>query len=159
MTAPRLARLGHLVLRVRDIDRSLDFYKSVLGLEMQSSYPQIAFLSSPGAGELSHELGLLSIGGDAPAPDPERVGLYHFAWAVGSVEELEAFHCHAIEQQAKIVGYGDHGTSFGIYLNDPDGNEVEVFYELPREQWRDGQGEFHDRFPLPLNLDRVQVGA
>ena len=85
MTAPKLNRLGHLVLRVRDLDRSVDFYTSVLGLEVQSRYPQITFLSSPGAGELSHELGLLAIGDDAPGPDAERVGLYHFAWAIGSV--------------------------------------------------------------------------
>jgi len=154
MPAPKLSGLAHLVIRVRDVDRSVSFYTDVLGLEVQEQFPGMAFLSAPGS-TASHELGLMAIGTGAPAPDPLRVGLYHFAWQMDTIKQLEEFHLHLVDRRANIVGYGDHGASFGIYFTDPDGNEIEVFYELPRDQWPSGAGKFRSSFPLSINIQPV----
>ena len=159
MPAPKLNGLAHLVIRVRDLDRSIAFYQDVLGLELlkpQMSF--MAFFNSPGS-DRSHELGIMQLGPDAPGPEQDRVGLYHFAWQVDELKQLEDFHRHAVEQHANIVGYGDHGHSFGVYLTDPDGNEIEVFYELPREQWSTGEMGGRGRFPLPIDIEPVSVRA
>ena len=159
MSAPKLNGLAHLVIRVRNLDRSIEFYRGVLGLELLSHDPPMAFFNSPGAGERSHELGIMQLGDEAPGPEQDRVGLYHFAWQMGTLKELEEFHRHAVSERVNIVGYGDHGQSFGIYLTDPDGNEIEVFYELPREQWPDETVGGRSRFPLPVDIEPVGVHA
>lgn len=158
MPAPNLMGLAHLVLRVRELDRSVDFYQRVLGLKLTSQAGKsMAFLSAPGEHAKSHELGLLALGPDLPPPEQQRVGIYHFAWQMETLEELEAFHAHAVAEGATIVGYGDHGISMGIYLLDPDGNELEVFYELPADQWPRGLGRFDGGFPLPFDVERVPM--
>ena len=141
-------RLGHLVLRVRDLDKSEQFYTGVLGLEVTEKIPgQMVFMSA--SGDSSHELALTSVGEQAPGPDSRRVGLYHFAWEMASFEDLKAMHGRLQEQGVRIAGVGDHGISMGVYLFDPDGNEIEVFYELPREQWP-SEGMLGGRFPWSL---------
>ena len=145
-------RLAHLVLRVRDLERTERFYTEVLGLHVTGRIPgRMVFFAADD--ESSHELGAQALGPDAPGPEQDRVGLYHFAWQMGSVEELEGFHRHLKANDARIVGIGDHGTSFGIYFLDPDGNEIEVFYELPREEWPKGDPIFRGKFPILVNLE------
>lgn len=159
MTQAKVNGLAHLVLRVRDLERSVDFYTRVLGMHVVArAGGRMAFLNSAGAGDKSHELGLLALGAAAPAPDPQRVGLYHFAWPVDSVQELESFHQHLVDQGVNIVGYGDHGISMGVYFTDPDGNEMEVFYELPKEEWPQGKPAFRGNFPLPVHFQAAPVG-
>ena len=145
-------RLGHLVLRVRDVERSEKFYTEVLGLIVTGKRPgRMVFFSAPETGS-SHELACMAVGPEAPGPEQDRVGLYHMAWQVDSVEELEAFHRRLKEQDATIVGYGDHGMSAGVYFLDPDGNEVECYYELPKDQWP-GEGPANgEKFPLPVSF-------
>jgi catechol-2,3-dioxygenase len=145
-------RLGHLVLRVRDIERSEQFYTEVLGLKVMGKRPgRMVFFSSPEA-TLSHELACMAVGPDAPGPEQDRVGLYHMAWQVDSVEELEQFDLHLKEHQATIVGYGDHGVSVGIYFLDPDGNEIECYYELPPDQWNPDGPHTREKFPQPVSF-------
>ncbi len=155
MSAPKLNGLAHLVIRVRDVDRATAFYTEVLGLEVQLASPGMVFLNSPGA-EVSHELGIFAVAPDAPGPEANRVGMYHFAWQLETLKELEAFHRHAVEHAVNIVGYGNHGASFGIYFTDPEGNEIEVFYELPRDQWPGGADNFHGHFPIPVDIEPVR---
>jgi len=148
---PKVRRLGHLVLRVRDLERSEQFYREVLGLEVVDRMGrQMSFLTA--REDASHELALLALGPAAPGPDPHRVGLYHFAFQVDSIEELRAFHKQLQENGVQIVGIGDHGISLGVYFLDPDGNEIEVYYELPREQWPKEGSLFAGRFPVPLEV-------
>ncbi len=159
MARPSLNGLAHLVLRVRDLDRSVDFYERVLGLEVTSrAGTRMAFLNAPVDNGKSHELGLLGLGPDLPAHEQNRVGLYHFAWQLETLEELESFHQHLLDEGATIVGYGDHGISMGIYFVDPDRNEIEVFYELPVDQWPADGRRFDGRFPLPFNVARAVAG-
>ncbi len=147
----RVKGLAHLVLRVRDLGRSVDFYTRVLGLKVTAQLgSRMAFLSA--SEDKSHELALLSLGDGVPGPDPRRVGLYHFAWQVESVEALQDFYRHLEALQVPILGVGDHGISLGIYFTDPDGNEIEVFYELPPDQWPKEGNIFGGRFPIPVEL-------
>ncbi|MCH8206733.1 MAG: VOC family protein [Chloroflexi bacterium] len=139
-------QLGHIVLRVRDLDRSERFYADVLGLQVTTRMPgAMVFLS---AGEASHELALMPVGPDAPGPDPSRVGLYHFAWEMESFEDLRKLYAELKEKEVEIGGIGDHGISLGVYFFDPDGNEIEAFYELSRDQWPTEGTIFAGRFPL-----------
>jgi catechol-2,3-dioxygenase len=138
-------QLGHLVLRVRDLDRSERFYTDALGLDVTGKIAdRMVFMS---AGEPSHELALMSVGPDAPGPEKDRVGLYHFAWEMESFEDLKKLYAELKDKAVPISGIGDHGASLGVYFSDPDGNELEAFYELPREQWPP-EGAFSGKFPL-----------
>lgn len=144
----KVARLAHLVLRVRDLERSEKFYREVLGLKVTAQIPgRMTFLAASDAS--SHELGLMAVSPSAPGPDPRRAGLYHFAWQVDSLEELQAFEKRLREKGVEVVGVGDHGISLGYYFLDPDGNEIEVFYELPQKQWPKSGNIFQGKFPLP----------
>lgn len=152
MVTPK--QLGHLVLRVRDIDRSERFYNDVLGLHTTNKREGAMVFLSAGDGA-SHELALMSIGPDAPGPESNRVGLYHFAWEMASFEDLRKLYGGMKEKGVNIGGIGDHGISIGVYFFDPDGNEIEVFYELPRDQWPADGDLFSGSFPGSLEGDAV----
>jgi catechol-2,3-dioxygenase len=130
-----IKRLNHVVLWVRDAQRSLGFYRDVLGfsiVEMPS--PQAVFLRANGS-DNHHDLGLFGIGPDAPPPSQGRqVGMYHAAWEVNTIQDLAQAR-DALTQSGALVGESDHGNSLSLYCKDPDGNELEVFFMLPREEW------------------------
>ena len=142
-------KLGHLVLRVRDLTRSERFYVNVLGLNVREKLSgEMVFLNaSDGA---SHELALVAAGEDAGKPKVNGAGLYHFAWEMESFEELRVMYRDLIEKGINIEGIGDHGISLGVYFSDPDGNNIEVFYELPKEQWPE-RDVFSGKFPWRLD--------
>ena len=137
-------QLGHMVLGVRDLKRSEQFYTDVLGLEVTARIPGEVLLT---AGEASHELALMSVGADAPEPEQNHLGLYHFAWEMESFEDLKKMYRELREKGVPIGRVGDHGAALGVYFFDPDGNEIEAFYELPRDQWP-REGPFAGKFPL-----------
>lgn len=116
--------LGHIALRVRDIDRAVAFYRDALGLTVKS-HGRIAFLGA--RPEASHEIALFPLPEDAAGPDPERVGMYHMAWEMPSFEDLQALHQRLIDQGATIVGYSDGQCN--VMFHDPDGNELEAIWE------------------------------
>ena len=147
-------KLGHLVLRVRDLVRSEAFYTDVLGLRVTGRIPgRMTFFSS---GEDSHDLAIARLGEDAPGPDPLQVGLYHFAYQVNTADELKAWHWRLKENGVRIVGSADHGVSHSLYFLDPDGIEVELTYEVPPDQWPKDRNPFAGREPLALE-ERVEV--
>ena len=122
--------LSHVALRVRNVDRAVDFYTQVVGLKLRSRRgDSAAFLGI--REDASHELALFALGDGAADPDPERVGMYHVAWEMASFEELEQFHKRLLASGARIAGYSDRQCN--VMFLDPDGNELEAFWEPPRE--------------------------
>ena len=128
--AIRPTRLGHLVLRVRNVDRAEEFYGGILGLEVKGRIEDkmVFFRSNP---DVDHDLAIMAIGEGAPGPNSEGVGLYHFAYELGSFEELQDAYRTVVENNVRIAGYGDHGDTKGLYIFDPDGNEIELYALAP----------------------------
>jgi catechol-2,3-dioxygenase len=136
------------VLYVRDAARSAAFYQDLFGFEAVAESPGAAFLRAAGSSN-HHDLGLFSVGPDAPGPQPGRVGLYHLAWQVDSITDLATAR-DALRTAGAYVGESDHGATKSIYGHDPDGNEFEVMWMLARDEWGDHE---HDAPVAPLDLD------
>lgn len=132
-------RLNHAVLYVQDVERSVAFYRDAFGFEVVDSVPgRAAFLKAAGT-ENHHDLGLFAVGAEAPGPEPGRVGLYHLAWEVGSVTDLVEAR-RTLVQLGALRGESDHGASKSLYAVDPDGNEFEVMWAVPRAAWGEYEG-------------------
>ncbi len=145
-------RIGHVHLKVADLERALKFYHGVLGFDVTQRWgKQAAFLS---AGGYHHHIGLNtweSQGGRPPAPG--TTGLYHLAIVyptrVALADALRRLMAAGIE----LVGSADHGVSEALYLRDPDGNGVELYWDRPKEQWpRDEEGGLA-MYTRPLDLE------
>lgn len=141
-------KLGHIVLRVRDLARSERFYVDVLGLRKNGEIPGIMAFFSTQSNPDSHDLALMQLGPNAPEADPQRVGLYHFAYQVDSDEALAEAYRALREANVPIIGTADHGVSKGIYILDPDGIEIEITYDVPSERWPQGANAFAGNRPL-----------
>jgi catechol 2,3-dioxygenase len=144
-------RVGHVHLKVADLERALDFYCGVLGFElMQRRGPQAAFIS---AGGYHHHIGLNtweSRGGKPPAAG--TTGLYHLAVLYPTRAALADGLQRLIAANIPLEGASDHGVSEALYLRDPDDNGVELYWDRPREQWpRSASGELA-MFTAPLDL-------
>ncbi|MFE3449714.1 VOC family protein [Nonomuraea sp. NPDC059194] len=124
-------RLNHAVLYVRDVERSVAFYREALGFEVVMSMPGAAFLQAEGSSN-DHDLGLFQIGAQAGPSSAGRstVGLYHLAWEVDTLEELQRIAAKLGELGA-LAGASDHSTTKALYAKDPDGLEFEVSWLLP----------------------------
>lgn len=121
--------LSHVALRVRNVERAVDFYTRIVGLKLHNQRPGAAFLGV--REETSHELALFELGENAAEPDPERVGMYHASWEMPSWEALQQLHGRLLESGARITGYSDRACN--VMFLDPDGNELEAFWEVPHE--------------------------
>ena len=128
-------RLNHAVLFVTDLKRSEQFYRDVFGMEVVSHEEafRAVFLRFPDSGN-HHDLGLFSVGLTAPKPPRGSVGLYHLAWQVDTIEDLASARERLIAANA-LRGESSHGATKSLYGVDPDGNEFEVMWMLPRDSW------------------------
>src|SRR5689334_13529849 len=154
----QIKRLNHAVLYVRDAPRVARFYQDVLGFVVTAQMGDRAvFLCANPDTDNNHDLGLFSIGADASGPTRgERVGLYHLAWQVDQLPELAKVRDALVEAGA-LVGVNDHGASLSLYAHDPDGNEFEVFWAVPQDEWAtrkgghlDIEGEMRKRGMTPI---------
>ena len=145
-----VARLNHAVLYVRDLDRSVEFYRRAFGFEeIGREGGVMAFLRAAGSSN-HHDLALMAVGPDAPSPPKGSVGLYHLAWEVPAIEDLAAAAA-ALSELDALTGMSDHGATKSLYGRDPDGIEFEVMWLVPRDQW----GEYERRgVVMPLDLQR-----
>ena len=126
-------RLNHAVLYVRDLARTVDFYRGALGFEVRTEIPgRAAFLRAPGSAN-DHDLGLFEVG-DAPLPESPYLGLYHLAWEVGTLAELAQIRAE-LQARGALVGASDHRVSKSLYAKDPSGIEFEVMWRVPAEHW------------------------
>jgi catechol 2,3-dioxygenase len=129
--------LGHIVLYVRDLERARRFYGEVLG------WKEVARLGRQGAmfssGRTHHELLLLEVGpGATPIPPAPRVGMYHFGLKIGETDqELREALDRLLEAGVKVVGTADHNVTHSLYIEDPDGNEIELYIDVQPETWRE----------------------
>jgi catechol 2,3-dioxygenase len=126
--------LGHVNMYVRDPEKSAEFYRRILGLHTYHVAPGRAVFLSANK-EKSHEVALMSVGADAPLQQKGQVGLNHMAWMVDTLDELKVLYQRLKDDNVPLDHISDHGLSLGIYFRDPDGNGLEVSYELPREKW------------------------
>ena len=147
-------RIGHVHLKVADLEQSIAFYRDVLGFELTQRYAgQAAFLS---AGGYHHHIGLNtreSEGGSPPPPG--TTGLYHVAIVYPTRAELADALRRLRRAGIRLEGASDHGVSEALYLRDPDGNGVELYWDRPKEQWpRAADGSLH-MFTHPLDLEAL----
>lgn len=133
-TVPAQTRIGHIHLKVSDIDRSLAFYHELLGFEITQRYgSQAVFIS---AGGYHHHIGLNTWHSKGAGPAPVNVpGLYHTAILYPTRKDLAVILKRLLEAKYPLTGASDHGVSQAIYLDDPDGNGVELYWDKPKEQW------------------------
>lgn len=124
-------RLNHAVLYVRDVMASTEFYREVLGFRTVSEFPGAAFLQAPDSTN-DHDLGLFQVGSSSAPSDAgtTTVGLYHLAWEVDTLGELQRLAI-ALRDRNALVGASDHGTTKSLYARDPDGLEFEVVWLIP----------------------------
>ena len=123
-----LKRLQHLVLWVSNVERSVRFYRDILGFEVKTQSPRAAFLRIPGSPD-DHHLGLFEHTG-VPGPHEGVARMYHSAWEVGDITDLVRARGRLMEA-GSLVGSSNHGVSLSLYAKDPDGLEFEIFWTVP----------------------------
>jgi catechol 2,3-dioxygenase len=148
---PAATRIGHVHLKVSDIQKSLDFYSGLLGFELITMYgDQAAFIS---AGGYHHHIGLNTWHSEgAPPAKKEGVGLYHTAIVYPTRKDLAIIYARLKENGYHLTGASDHGVSEALYLNDPDGHGVELYWDRPKELWPKKSDGSIDMFTRPLDL-------
>ena len=144
-------RLNHAVLFVADLERAERFYTDVIGMQVVARAPRAnaAFLRLPRSGN-HHDLGLFGVGSTAPPPSRGGIGLYHLAWQVDTIDELAEAR-QVLAAAGALGGESDHGATKSLYGADPDSNEFEVLWMLPREAW----GQYGNAAPV----DRLDLSA
>jgi catechol 2,3-dioxygenase-like lactoylglutathione lyase family enzyme len=157
-------RLNHAVLYVRDLDETVRFYRDVLGFRQVDMTPEgfrgAAFLQAPGSTN-DHDLGLFEIGAAAGPSTAGRttVGLYHLAWEVDTLDELERT-AHALAQADALVGTSDHGTTKSLYGRDPNGLEFEIVWIIPADLLDDAALAGRKRIGrLDIAKEKARYGA
>ncbi|HEY4348996.1 MAG TPA: VOC family protein [Gaiellaceae bacterium] len=146
--------IGHVHLKVADLDRALDFYGGVLGFELQLRHgDEAAFIS---AGGYHHHIGLNtweSKGGSPPAPG--STGLFHTAIRYPDRRMLADAVRRVLDAGIPLTGASDHGVSEAIYLRDPDSNGVELYRDRPRDEWPRAEDGSFTMFTKPLDMDAL----
>ncbi len=153
-TVPANTRIGHIHLKVSDIDKALAFYQGLLGFEIMQRYGSSAVFIS--AGGYHHHIGLNTWHSkDAPPAPVKSTGLYHTAIVYPERKDLAAILKRLSDAGYPLSGAADHGVSEAIYLNDPDGNGVELYWDKPKEQWPfDANGNVQ-MVTDPLNVESL----
>jgi catechol-2,3-dioxygenase len=151
-------RLNHAVLYVRDVAPSVAFYRDVLGFRTVAEIPGRAAFLQAEASQNDHDLGLFAVGAQAAASPAGRgsVGLYHLAWEVNTLAELERI-AGKLNSMGALVGASDHGTTKALYAKDPDGIEFEVSWLVPADLLTDDITM--TTAPLDLEAAKERYGA
>ena len=150
-TIPSSTRIGHVHLKVADITRSLKFYQDLLGFEITLRYgPDAVFIS---AGGYHHHIGLNTWYSKNGPPAPQNsAGLFHTAILYPTRKDLAFILKRLLDASYPLTGMSDHGVSEAIYMDDPDGNGVELYWDRPREQWPQDKMSNINMFTKALDL-------
>jgi catechol 2,3-dioxygenase len=153
---PAQTRIGHVHLKVSNIQRSLDFYHGLLGFEIVTAYgDQAVFIS---AGGYHHHIGLNTWHSkDAPPARKEGVGLYHIAVLYPTRKDLAEIYERLRAVNYPLTGASDHGVSEALYMNDPDGNGVELYWDRPKELWPKKADGSIDMYTRPLDVESLRA--
>ncbi|HRQ51958.1 MAG TPA: VOC family protein [Agriterribacter sp.] len=151
---PAQTRIGHVHLKVADLERSLVFYRDLLGFELTTRYgSQAAFLS---AGGYHHHIGLNTWHSqNAPRATANGVGLYHTAILYPERKDLAIIFDRLRRARYPLTGASDHGVSEALYLDDPDGNGVELYWDRPKELWPATPDGSLDMYTKPLDPESL----
>jgi catechol 2,3-dioxygenase len=131
----RPERLGHVVIKVRDLEKSRQFYTEVLGMDVMNYSPELRILFLANNRRDHHELALLEVGREAPAPAREATGLVHFAFRLRSEAELRAAYEELKKKEVPVSFTVNHGITKSIYFRDPDGHELELYCDNSPEEY------------------------
>jgi catechol 2,3-dioxygenase len=126
-------RIGHVVIKVRDVARSRKFYTEVMGLQLMMELPQIKMAFFASNGRDHHEIGCVEVGPDADKQHSRQIGLVHIAFRLNDEQHLRAAYKELKEKQVPIDFTVDHGITKSIYFRDPDGHQLEVYCDNPPE--------------------------
>jgi catechol-2,3-dioxygenase len=155
-----ITRMNHAVLYVRDAEMSVQFYETVLGFRRVVVDPanRFAFLRAPGSAN-HHDIAFFTVGDGAgpSAAGRNTVGMYHIAWEVPTLADLEEMR-ERLAAAGALIGASDHAVNKSLYAKDPDGLEFEVMWLTPPEQWGDEESQAIVR-PLDLEADKARFGA
>lgn len=151
---PPQTRIGHVHLKVSDLKRSMDFYCDLLGFELMQMYgDQAAFIS---AGGYHHHIGLNTwYSKNGPPADIHSAGLFHTAILYPTRKDLATIFDRLRKAGYPFTGASDHGVSEALYLNDPDENGVELYWDRPKDQWPRNPDGSVEMFTRPLNLESL----
>ncbi|MGN6542333.1 MAG: VOC family protein [Ginsengibacter sp.] len=151
---PTKARIGHVHLKVSNLKRSLEFYCDLLGFELTTMYGNDAAFVS--AGGYHHHIGLNTwFSKNAPPAPKHSVGLFHTAILYPTRRDLATIFQRLRNENYPLTGASDHGVSEALYLDDPDGNGVELYCDRPKEQWSYLEDGSIDMFTKPLNIQSL----
>lgn len=147
-------QVGHIHLTVSDLNRSLSFYRDLLGFKISARYGDSAVFLS--AGGYHHHIGLNTWAGKNATPAPHgHTGMYHVAFLYPSRKELAKVLQKLIYAKYPLDGSADHGVSEAIYLRDPDDNGVELYVDRPRKEWKVGKGGMVEMVTEPLDINTI----
>lgn len=151
---PAQTRIGHVHLKVADLNRALEFYRDLLGFEVTMMYgSQAAFIS---AGGYHHHIGLNTWHSKgSPPARKDGVGLYHTAILYPTRKDLASIYDRLRRADYPFTGASDHGVSEALYLDDPDGNGVELYWDRPKELWPAKPDGSLELFTRPLDLEKL----
>jgi len=153
-TIPPATRIGHIHLKVADLERSLQFYRDLLGFEVQQFYGDSAVFIS--AGGYHHHIGLNTWYSKNSSPAPlHTAGLFHTAILYPTRKDLAIVLKRLVDADYPLTGASDHGVSEAIYLNDPDKNGVELYWDRPQDQWPKDENGNLQMVTEALNLEEL----
>ncbi len=146
-----IERVGHVVLKMRDLDKAKQFYGGVLGMQIADDEDFGVFFRF---NDYHHDIAVFKVPDDAELPKEDQVGLAHVALVTDSLETVKEMYLRLKEQGVEVTGTADHGVTKSLYCKDPEGNEIEIYCEVPEVSWQDAGTVAIDD---PLDLESVKA--
>jgi len=148
-----IQRVGHVVLKMRDLEKAKAFYQGVLGMKIGAESERGIFFRF---GDYHHDIAVFKTGDDADLPKANQVGLVHVALVTDGVQTVKAMYERCKEMGVEIVGSNDHAITKSLYIKDPEGNTIEIYAEVPEYNWREEGMGFISR---PFDIEQIPAPA